>query len=800
MSKYVQEHAVDIRKICLRNYKSRQFRTIASLLIFAVGGLGAASAAPPPVARAVQTVSPSVKRNQAENVSRSAVTTEAFVPKPLTTQVSGPGVTFTCDATIAQLGPAGLCASLGAVLGPIYKNTFTNANASIYIEFNSAAGLADSTPGFYNLVPYTTYQAALQANSTDPAKGFVPAAEPGIFGTLPINLPSALAQALGITAAANAPGGTLGPIAGLTAAGDFCTTPGTGGCYNGLIRVNTPANLKSQIEQGYTYRSLGGSTTGTTDNYDFYSVVEHETDEILGSASCISYNGDGTVTNPGSCASAVDMFRYTSTGTRTFNTLPSIAYFSPDGGLTDTQGNTYNTTSPGGDWADFSQSCVFVQDAGACPSSINANNSLDITTEGPGRTAGPEVAILNAVGYNLVPVVAGGTPSVVSVTPSSGTGSSQTFAMTYSDSAGVSDLTLIKSIINTSASGANACYVIYYPSSNRMFLYNDAGNSPLTPGITPGDANTVSNSQCTLSGSGSSASPAGNTLTLSAALSFTSKFAGQKGVYLYAQGSNGNTGFVGKGTWNPGTGFLSPSSLNFGTQTDGVASAAQTVTLTNSGSSALSISGIAFSGANATDFSQTNTCGSSVGVGGTCTISVVFNPTAVGSRNATLTVTDSSGSQTAALAGTGTTANVPTVVSVSPNAGTGSTQTFVMAFSDPMGTSDLTFIKSIVNTSASGANACYVIYYPSTNRMFLYNDAGSAALSPGITPGIAGTVSNSQCTLSGVGSSVNTSGNNLTLSTALTFASGFTGQKSIYLYAAGSNGNSGFVGKGTWTP
>jgi hypothetical protein len=102
---------------------------------------------------------------------------------------------------------------------------------------------------------------------------------------------------------------------------------------------------------------------------------------------------------------------------------------------------------------------------------------------------------------------------------------------------------------------------------------------------------------------------------------------------------------------------LSPVSLSFGNQSVGTAGAAQTVTLTNNGSASLSISSIAVTGTNAGDFSETNTCGSSVGAGGTCTISVTFTPTASGSRTASATITDNgSGSpQTVSLAGTGVT-------------------------------------------------------------------------------------------------------------------------------------------------
>src|SRR5262249_42453184 len=83
------------------------------------------------------------------------------------------------------------------------------------------------------------------------------------------------------------------------------------------------------------------------------------------------------------------------------------------------------------------------------------------------------------------------------------------------------------------------------------------------------------------------------------------------------------------GIWNgaaPVVG-LSPTSLNFGNQLVGSSSAAQSVTLTNSGAATLTISSISASG----DFSQTNTCPSSLGPAANCTISVTFTPTAAGS-------------------------------------------------------------------------------------------------------------------------------------------------------------------------
>jgi hypothetical protein len=77
--------------------------------------------------------------------------------------------------------------------------------------------------------------------------------------------------------------------------------------------------------------------------------------------------------------------------------------------------------------------------------------------------------------------------------------------------------------------------------------------------------------------------------------------------------------------------------------------------LTNTGNASLSVTSISVSGTNASDFTQTNTCGSSVAAGANCTISVTFKPAATGTRSANLSVADSAtGSpQTLSLSGTG---------------------------------------------------------------------------------------------------------------------------------------------------
>jgi hypothetical protein len=101
---------------------------------------------------------------------------------------------------------------------------------------------------------------------------------------------------------------------------------------------------------------------------------------------------------------------------------------------------------------------------------------------------------------------------------------------------------------------------------------------------------------------------------------------------------------------------LQPIGVNFGDQKVGTKSQPVPVTLTNVGTAALSISQIAFTGADPGDFSQTNNCGNSVPAGSSCTIKVRFEPKAKGQRSANLAVTDDGGAspQTIPVVGTGT--------------------------------------------------------------------------------------------------------------------------------------------------
>ena len=97
---------------------------------------------------------------------------------------------------------------------------------------------------------------------------------------------------------------------------------------------------------------------------------------------------------------------------------------------------------------------------------------------------------------------------------------------------------------------------------------------------------------------------------------------------------------------------LSTTNLDFGNQPVGSSSNPQTITLTNTGSVPLVMSGISANGI----FSQTNTCGLSVGAGKSCTISVTFKPRAVGTTTQSMRINDvdPTSPQTVTVTGTGT--------------------------------------------------------------------------------------------------------------------------------------------------
>jgi hypothetical protein len=133
--------------------------------------------------------------------------------------------------------------------------------------------------------------------------------------------------------------------------------------------------------------------------------------------------------------------------------------------------------------------------------------------------------------------------------------------------------------------------------------------------------------------------------------------------------------FPGGSSTNNGSALTaSPSSLSFGNENVGSTTAAQTVTVSNPGTIAASVSSVSASG----PFSETNTCGSSIAAGGSCSVSVKFAPTAAGSASGTLSVAGSAPSSplSIALSGTGVSTNTNLALN-QPTSASGYTQSYV---------------------------------------------------------------------------------------------------------------------------
>ena len=122
--------------------------------------------------------------------------------------------------------------------------------------------------------------------------------------------------------------------------------------------------------------------------------------------------------------------------------------------------------------------------------------------------------------------------------------------------------------------------------------------------------------------------------------------------------------------------LLSKSVLTFASQTVNTTGSTQSVTLSNTGNTTVLIIQVTVNGPNAADFSQVNTCGTSLAVAKSCTLTVTFKPSAAGARQAELDIADNANNspQPVALQGTGAASANP-VASLSPTSLTFPSQT-----------------------------------------------------------------------------------------------------------------------------
>ncbi len=121
---------------------------------------------------------------------------------------------------------------------------------------------------------------------------------------------------------------------------------------------------------------------------------------------------------------------------------------------------------------------------------------------------------------------------------------------------------------------------------------------------------------------------------------------------VYGNVSSGQATATLSGTGNAGSAIvLNPLTLSFPSTAINSTSSAQNITISNTGSTSISLQVPSITGA---DFKfLANTCGATLGSSTGCTVSIVFIPTASGTRSGTFTIIDDAGTQTASLSGSG---------------------------------------------------------------------------------------------------------------------------------------------------
>jgi hypothetical protein len=442
-----------------------------------------------------------------------------------------------------------------------------------------------------------------------------------------------------------------------------------------------------------------------------------------------------------------------------------------------------------------------------------------------------------------------GTPATVSVTPSTGSAASQTFALQYSDTTGAANLQTVWAYFSATLAdpASNSCLLYYNVAANQIDLIQNSGTG--WTAATPGAAMTLENSQCSLNLAETTVMLSGNTLTLNLAMTFAPAYAGAKNVYLYAADVSGsNCGWQQLGTWTvpstagiPTANSVTPSSGSAASQTftlqysDAAGAASlQTVwvyfsaTLANPASNSCLLyynvganqinliqdSGTAWTAATpgaamTLENSQCslNTAETTVMLSGdalTLNLAMTFQPAYAGAKNVYMYAADVSGLNSGwqqlgtwtVPAGSGT----PSAVSVTPNTGSAASQTFELQYSDAAGAASLQTVWVYFSATLANpaSNSCLLYYNVAANQISLIQNSGTAWTAA--TPGAAMTLENSQCSLNAAETTVMLSGNTLTLNLPMTFAPAYAGAKNVYMYAADVSGaNSGWQQLGAWT-
>jgi hypothetical protein len=133
----------------------------------------------------------------------------------------------------------------------------------------------------------------------------------------------------------------------------------------------------------------------------------------------------------------------------------------------------------------------------------------------------------------------------------------------------------------------------------------------------------------------------------------------------------------------------------------------------------------------------------------------------------------------------------PYYINAAPSSGSGSYTTMNVTVGHTAGPGTLSMVHVLIGKSIADIKPCQIVYFPSSNSLNLINDGGTGfASDTWMTPGTgAGAISNSRCSVSGLGLMQSRTQQQLNLAIPVTFAPlTFGGEKNIYINAFDSGG------------
>ena len=248
-----------------------------------------------------------------------------------------------------------------------------------------------------------------------------------------------------------------------------------------------------------------------------------------------------------------------------------------------------------------------------------------------------------------------------------------------------------------------AAQAVATQSSSQTVTVTSSGNAPVTfttPVITGDFVETDNCAGQTL------AAGATCTINISFAPTKTGTRSGQLTVYANIPGGQATVALTGTGTAAAAV-ILTPLTLSFPATLVNQTAALQIITVANTGGNPATLSTPTITG----DFKiAANTCGATLAPQTACSISISFTPTASGARNGALTITDSAGTQTAQLSGTGDAPATDTLTSASltfPQQAIGTTSAAQQLMLTNNGDVALTLISASVSAGDfTATNSC----------------------------------------------------------------------------------------------